>query len=157
MRSGTGTLPDLGTQISMSRPHATVLMSFRRYQSFLLVKPPPDPFSDLFGEVDPRGSAPSSLVSNSSMKDVVLVDSGSDSILTRFTLSRFCSPDNPVLLSAYDRLCNHLFLLCHVVPHHHHRSFIITPEDRSRRFLTVSGWWGPLVFPVNFLPWFPLL
>jgi hypothetical protein len=85
------------------------------------------------------------------------VDLVPGSILTQFALSRFCSPYDPVLLSAYDRLSNHLFLLCHAVPHHHNQAFIVAPEDRSRRCLAVSGWWRPLTFPVNFLPWFPLL
>ena len=70
MRSGAGAIPALGTQISISRQHAAVLISFRRYQPFLLVKPPPEPFSDLLWAFDPRGCTPSSLVPNSSMKAV---------------------------------------------------------------------------------------
>jgi hypothetical protein len=69
--SGEYPLPDIGTQISMSRQQVTVLMSFVRYHPFLLLGSPLGTLSGVLWVFGPFGLIPSNLTPCCSRKSVV--------------------------------------------------------------------------------------
>ena len=133
-----GLLPSLGTQISISRQHATVLISFMRYQPFLLVNPPSGLFSDVRWDFGPLGCIPSSLVTNSSRKAVPAwwvrsFAASSPGLLRVGFILQMIQSFSP-LMSVFAVSCS----WHHTVPNHHYRTLVVTTEDRGRRFPTVS-------------------